>query len=120
MNTYQDPYNTFAGFSPEELSFLQHATPDLTESQKKYFYMVYSNKRKNSQDVLLFTLLGFVGFAGIQRFVLGQIGMGVLYFFTGGLCVIGTVVDLINNKSITLEYNKNMAYESYQMAKMSS
>jgi TM2 domain-containing membrane protein YozV len=120
MNTQQDPYKAFADFSPEEMAFLQHATPDLTENQKKYFYMVYSNKRKNSQDVLLFTLLGFVGFAGIQRFVLGQVGMGLLYFFTGGLCVIGTVVDLINNKSITLEYNKNMAYDSYQMAKMSS
>lgn len=82
--------------------------------------MVYSNKRKNSQDILLFTLLGFVGFAGIQRFVLGQIGMGIVYLLTVGFCWIGTIVDLINNKSITLEYNKNMAYESYQMAKMSS
>jgi TM2 domain-containing membrane protein YozV len=120
MNMSQDPYNNFAGFSPDELGFLQYATPDLTENQKKYFYMVYSNKRKNSQDILLFTLLGFICVAGIQRFVLGQVGMGILYLLTGGFCGIGTIVDLINNKSITLEYNKNMAYESYQMAKMSS
>ncbi|PWK72966.1 TM2 domain-containing protein [Mucilaginibacter oryzae] len=120
MNMYQDQYNAFAGFSPEELGFLQYATPDLTESQKKYFYMVYANKRKNSQDILLFTLLGFVLVAGVQRFVLGQTGMGILYLLTGGFCGIGTIVDLINNKSLTLEYNKNMAYESYQMAKMSS
>ena len=120
MNINQPPYNNFAGFSPEEMAFLQYATPDLTENQKQYFYMVYSNKRKNAQDVLLFTLLGFICVAGIQRFVLGQVGMGILYLLTCGFCGIGTIVDLINNKSITLEYNKNMAYESYQMAKMSS
>jgi TM2 domain-containing membrane protein YozV len=119
MNMYPDPYMNFQDMTAEEMAFLQQATAALDDSQKKYFYMVYSSKRKNSQEILIFTLLGFVGFAGIHRFVLGQIGMGLVYFFTIGFCWIGTIIDLVNNKSLTLEYNKNMAYESHRMAAMS-
>jgi hypothetical protein len=46
--------------------------------------------------------------------------MGILYLFTGGLCAIGTIVDLINNRSLALDYNKQAAYESYHIAKMSN
>jgi hypothetical protein len=37
--------------------------------------------------------------------------MGILYFFTAGLCFIGTIVDLINHKQIALEYNIKIANE---------
>ncbi|MGZ3891144.1 MAG: TM2 domain-containing protein, partial [Mucilaginibacter sp.] len=62
----------------------------------------------------------FFAVAGIQRFVLGQIAMGILYLFTGGFCLIGTIVDLVNNRSLTLEYNQKMVYEAFQVAKMSN
>ncbi|WPU94427.1 TM2 domain-containing protein [Mucilaginibacter sabulilitoris] len=120
MNTYPDPYMGFSDMTAEEMGFLQQATAELSESQKKYFYTVYGSKRKNSQEIMIFTLLGFGGLAGIHRFVLGQIGMGILYFFTGGLCLVGTIVDLVKYKALTLEYNKNMAYESHRMAVMSN
>ncbi|WP_183561811.1 TM2 domain-containing protein [Mucilaginibacter sp. SP1R1] len=120
MNMYPDSHMGFSDMTPEEMGFLQQATAGLNENQKKYFYMIYSSKRKNSQEILIFTLLGFVFVAGIQRFVLGQIGMGILYFLTGGFCFIGTIVDLVKNKSLTLEYNKKMAYDSHRMAMMSN
>ncbi|MDB5090928.1 TM2 domain-containing protein [Mucilaginibacter sp. OK098] len=120
MDMYQNPHMAFPGITPEEMGFLQQGTADLDEEQKKYFYMVYSSKRKNPQDLLLFTLLGFVVVAGVQRFVIGQVGMGLLYLFTGGFCLIGTIVDLINNKTLANDFNRQMAYESYQMAKMRS
>jgi|SRR6185312_2875268 len=120
MDMYQNPYMAFPGMTPEEMSFLQQATAGLEENQKKYFYMVYAGKRKNPQDILLFTLLGLIGVAGVQRFVVGQIGMGLLYLFTAGFCWIGTIVDLINHKTIATDYNRKMAYESFQMAKMSN
>jgi TM2 domain-containing membrane protein YozV len=120
MDMNQNPYMALPGITPEELGFLQQAIGDLNENQQKYFYMVYSGKRKNPQDIMLFTLLGFIGVAGVQRFIVGQIGMGVLYLLTCGLCWIGTIVDLINYKSIALDFNQRMAYESYQIAKMSS
>jgi len=113
-----NPYFSFPGITAEEMHLLSQATADLNENQLRNFQMIYSTKRKNPGDVLLFCILGFFGLAGIQRFVLGQIGMGILYFFTGGLCVIGTIVDLINHKQLANEYNRDMIYESYQIAKM--
>ncbi|QEC76860.1 TM2 domain-containing protein [Mucilaginibacter ginsenosidivorax] len=118
MNMKQGNYMNFTDMTPEEMAFLQQATANLTESQTDYFYMVYSSKRKSAQEILIFTLLGFIVVAGVQRFALGQIGMGLLYLFTGGFCLIGTIVDLVNNKSLVLKYNKEMAYDSHRMALM--
>jgi TM2 domain-containing membrane protein YozV len=118
MDPFQNPYMALPGVTPEELGFLQQATSSLNESQQKYFYMVYSNKRKNPQDLIILTIIGFFGVAGIQRFATGQIFLGLVFLFTGGFCMIGTIVDLINNRSLALEYNKKMAYESYHIAQM--
>jgi TM2 domain-containing membrane protein YozV len=120
MDMYQNPYMSFPGITPEEMGFLQQATAELDDNQKRYFYMIYSGKRKNPQDILLFGLLGFVGVAGVQRFVVGQVGMGLLFLFTAGFCWIGTIVDLVNHKAIATEFNRKMAYESFQIAKMSN
>jgi TM2 domain-containing membrane protein YozV len=117
MNTY-NPYMSLPGITTEEMTFLYQATNELNDQQKQSFYMIYSAKRKSPQEILIFTLIGFFGVAGVQRFVTGQVGMGLLYFFTGGLCFIGTIVDLVNHTSIALDYNQKMAYESFQIAKM--
>jgi hypothetical protein len=118
MDINQNPYMPFEDTTAEEWSFLQQATADLTEDQKKFFNMVYASKRRKAQDILLVTLLGFFGGAGVQRFLTGQVGMGLLYFFTGGLCFIGTIVDLVNHKNLANEFNRKMAFESYQIAKI--
>lgn len=67
--------------------------------------------------ILLTTLLGFVVVAGVQRFLVGQIGMGILYLFTAGLCFIGTIVDLINYQDLAYEYNQRIANEVAEIAK---
>ncbi|WP_257669595.1 TM2 domain-containing protein [Parapedobacter tibetensis] len=103
------------GITPEELMYLQQATASLNDDQLKNFVFLYSGKRKNAQDIMLFTLLGFLGFAGIQRFVLNQVGMGIIYFLTIGFCWIGTIVDLINHKSMTDEYNQRVTRECMHM-----
>jgi TM2 domain-containing membrane protein YozV len=118
MDPFQNPYMSLPGISAEEIGFLQQATAGLDENQNKYFFMVYSGKRKSPQDMLIFCLVGTCLVPGLQRFVIGQIGMGILYLFTGGLCLIGSIVDLVNHKSLAFEYNKKVAYESFQIAKM--
>jgi TM2 domain-containing membrane protein YozV len=120
MEMHTNPYMSLPGVTDEELALLQQATAGLTDDQKKYFYMIYTGKRKAPQDVLIFTLIGFFGVAGVQRFLLGQIGMGLLYFFTGGFCLIGTIVDLVNHKKLAYEYNQKMAYESFTIAKLNN
>jgi len=102
-------------FMPEltgfELQYVQSITADYDEAKLLNFANIYRSRRKDPQLILLTTLLGFVGFAGIHRFLLGQIGMGLLYFFTAGLCLIGTIVDLINYQDLAFQYNQRMAYE---------
>jgi TM2 domain-containing membrane protein YozV len=120
MNSYQNPYMMFEGMTPEEYAFLQQATASLDENQLRCFMSVYYSKRRNPQDVMLATLLGFVGASGVQRFITDQIGMGLLYFFTAGFCFIGTIVDLINYKSLANDYNQKMAFESFNIAKISN
>lgn len=105
------------GIDNTELQFLQHLMAGMTEPQKQQFASIYGARRKDPQTILLLSLLGLIVIAGIHRFALEQIGMGILYFFTGGLCLVGTIVDAINYKSLTWEYNQKKALESSSIAK---
>lgn len=112
---YQDLIMNFKGITPDEYLYLEQVMKNMNQEQARTFLSYYANKRKDPQDIMLLTLLGFVVIAGVQRFILGQIGMGILYLLTGGLCLVGTIVDLINYKSLTLDYNQKVAYECAQM-----
>jgi len=68
-------------------------------------------RRKDPTNILIFAVIGLLGIAGIQRFVVDQIGMGLLYFFTGGLCLIGTIIDIVNHKKLAFEYNSKQAQQ---------
>jgi TM2 domain-containing membrane protein YozV len=103
------------GIQPDELIFLENLTNRLSEEQLNLFISMYSSRRKTTDTVLICTILGFVVVAGIQRFVLGQIGMGILYLFTGGLCLVGTIVDLVNHKKLTMDYNQKQALQTMAM-----
>lgn len=102
-------------FMPEltgqELAYVQNLTKDYNDNQIQNFANIYRSRRRDPNVILLTTLLGFVIVAGVQRFMVGQIGMGILYLFTGGLCLIGTIVDLINYQNISFTYNQRMANE---------
>jgi TM2 domain-containing membrane protein YozV len=100
-----------------ELMFVQGLTKDFTEAQLMNFANVYRSRRRDPQIILLTTLLGFVAVAGVQRFLINQIGMGILYLFTGGLCLIGTIIDLINYQELAFEYNMQQANEAAMLVK---
>lgn len=104
--------------TPEELVTINSRIKDFSESEITQFCMIYRSKRKDPQMILILCLLGLVGFAGIQRFVIGNIGMGILYFFTAGLCFIGTIIDTVNHKELALEYNAKMITETLSMLNM--
>jgi TM2 domain-containing membrane protein YozV len=110
-------YQYFPNLDMEEYNFLQNLIKDFSETQMQQFCIIYGSRRKDSQLILILALIGFLGFSGIHRFVLGQIGMGVLYFFTCGLCFIGTIVDLVNHKKLTFEYNFQQAHQAASMVK---
>ena len=104
---------------PEEMGGINELIANMSESQKHQFFMIYSGKRKKPQEILLLTCLGFIGVAGVQRFVLGQIGMGILYLLTYGICLIGTIVDVVNYKKLANDYNLTQMYESARMVGLS-
>ncbi len=104
----------------EEMMYVQNLLKDFSDQQASQFAAMYRSRRRDPQTILLVTIVGFLGFAGIQRFMTDQIGMGVLYFFTAGLCFIGTIVDLVNYKKIAFEYNQMQAQQLAVMVKGNS
>ncbi|MCX7798460.1 MAG: TM2 domain-containing protein [Melioribacter sp.] len=46
-----------------------------------------------------------------------QIGIGILYLLTCGICFIGTILDLVNYRRIAFEYNQKQAEQILQILK---
>ena len=60
---------------------------------------------------LLWFLSGF-GALGLHRFYLGKIGTGLIYFFTGGLFLIGGLADFFLLPSLLRDANLRQRYRS--------
>lgn len=101
----------------QELFMVQELTKNYDEEKLRDFSMLYRSRRRDPNLILFTALIGFIGFAGIHRFLVNQIGMGILYLFTAGLCFIGTIIDLINYQTIAFEYNQRMAHEAATMVR---
>ena len=96
---------------PGEQAAISGIVNGVSDDNGQRFAMAYRSQRKDETTVLLLTLVGFVAVAGVQRFFLGHIGMGFLYLFTAGLCLIGTIIDVVNHKKLTQEHNIKVANE---------
>lgn len=101
----------------EEMVYVQNLIKDWDDEKARSFASVYRTRRREPQMILILTIIGLLGIAGIQRFITDQIGMGLLYFFTLGLCYIGTIIDLVNYQKIAFEYNQKMANEVATMTR---
>lgn len=95
----------------DEALYIEKLLADFSEEQAEKFASVYRTRRKDPQTILITCLLGFFLIAGVHRLILNQIGMGILYILTGGLCLIGTIVDIVNYKDLTFQYNREVARE---------
>ena len=92
----------------EEIKLIQNNTDDFELEQLSEFLLIYRTKRKKPETFRQCTLLGIIGIGGIQRFYIGQIGSGIGYLLTYGVFFIGTILDLINYKKVTLERNQEI------------
>lgn len=95
----------------EEMVYIQNMIKEMSDEEAKTFANVYRVRRKDPQVILFTALLGLIIVAGVHRFIINQIGMGLLYLFTGGLCLIGTIIDLVNYQKLAFEYNQKVANE---------
>ena len=90
----------------EKIVFLKEKMKNMDEER---FALVTSVEFKDPTTILLVSL--FLGGLGIDRFMLGETGMGVLKLLTGGLCGILTIVDWfsVQKKAREINFNKLMA-----------
>ena len=101
----------------DEQVFVQGLIKEMDDNKAQMFANSYRSRRKDPTTLLLVSLIGFIGIAGIQRFMVGQTGMGLLYLFTWGLCGIGTIVDIVTAKKIAFTYNLAQAQQVSVMVK---
>lgn len=102
----------FPELEGEELQYIAKTIEGLSDDDLELFKTIYKARRKDPILFLLLALLGLFGVAGIHRFFVGHIGIGILYLLTAGLCFIGTIVDMINYRTFSFEYNRKIAIEA--------
>lgn len=112
-------FQYFPKIEGDELIFIQNIIKGFDENRTRQFITLYRQRRKDPQIILVTTLLGFIGIAGIQRFLLDQAAMGTVYLLTVGFCWIGTIIDLSNYKRLCFEYNKYQVQEVITLLDMS-
>jgi TM2 domain-containing membrane protein YozV len=93
---------------------------NLKPDELNQFLMIYREKRKDPQTILLLTLVGFIGIAGLHRFYTEDVVWGIIFLLTGGFCGIGTIVDLVKHKEIAHGYNHKMAMDTMAIFNMLS
>src|SRR4051812_27966124 len=98
-------HHTGGGRMSFDIAELEKLKRDLSDSERMQLDMEVRSQRKEPGLLMALACLGFLGVAGIHRFMLGKVGTGILYLFTGGICAIGTIMDLVNMNQMVNEYN---------------
>ncbi len=92
-------------FPAEKVMYLKDKLSSIDESR---FSLLSTIELKDPTTVLIISLL--LGSLGIDRFMVGDTGMGVLKLLTGGCCGILTIVDwfTISKKAKETNFNRIM------------
>ena len=86
----------------EKIVFLKQK---LLEADESKFNLVSAVEFKDPTTLLLVSL--FLGGLGVDRFMLGETGMGILKLLTAGVCGILTIIDWFSVQKKTKELNYN-------------
>lgn len=92
-------------FPAEKMMYLKEKLQAMDDSK---FAMISTIDLKDPTTVLIISL--FLGSLGIDRFMLGDTGIGILKLLTGGCCGILTIIDwfTISKKAKEVNFNKLM------------
>ena len=97
-----------------EIRKIKKEVKDL-KKQLNYENKITSNTESQGPDkktAIILCCIGFAVIAGLHRLYLGYYGLGILYILTGGLCLIGTIIDLIKLLNGDLQPNGGSFDES--------
>ncbi|MBQ2286961.1 MAG: TM2 domain-containing protein [Acutalibacteraceae bacterium] len=89
-------------FPAEKIMYIKEKLLAMDESK---FSLISTVDLKDPTTLLLVSI--FIGGLGIDRFMLGDVGMGILKLLTGGCCGILTIVDWFTISNKTRERNFN-------------
>lgn len=89
-------------FPAEKIIFLKQKLMEVDDAK---FTLASSVEFKDPTTILLVSL--FLGSFGVDRFMLGETGMGILKLLTGGVCGILTIVDWFSVQKKAKERNFN-------------
>lgn len=84
---------------------------EMSDEQAEHFARIYRSRRREPVYILILAAVGFIGAAGLQRLYMEEFALGLVYLFTGGLCLIGTIYDVIKYKELALRHNRSVAME---------
>lgn len=89
----------------EKMVYLKEKLKSVDEAK---FSLLSTVEMKDPTTLLLVSI--FLGSFGIDRFMLGETGMGILKLLTGGLCGILTIIDWfsVSKKAKEANYNNIM------------
>ena len=92
-------------FPPEKLPFLRDR---LLNCDYQRFMMISSMELKDPTTALILSI--FLGHLGVDRFILGDVGIGVGKLLTCGGCGVWTIVDwfLVQNRAKEVNFEKIM------------
>ncbi|MBP3301285.1 MAG: TM2 domain-containing protein [Clostridia bacterium] len=93
-------------FPSDKVMYIKEKLKNMDDEK---YGLLLSVEMKNPTTLLILSLL--VGSFGVDRFMLGDTGMGVLKLLTGGLCGILTIIDwcTIMNKTKEENFKKLMS-----------
>ncbi len=89
-------------FPTEKIVFLKEKLKSIDDDK---FALVSAMDMKDPTTLLLFSL--FLGGLGVDRFMMGETGMGILKLLTGGCCGILTIIDWCTISKKVKERNFN-------------
>ena len=92
-------------FPAEKIMYLKDKLAAMDDSK---FSLVSTIELKDPTTILIISI--FLGSLGIDRFMVGDTGMGILKLLTGGCCGILTIIDwfTISKKAKEANFNKIM------------
>lgn len=89
-------------FPAEKVMYLKEKLKDIDDDK---FALLSTVELKDPTVNLIISI--FLGGLGVDRFMLGDTGMGILKLLTGGVCGIMTIVDCFTVTKKTKEKNFN-------------
>lgn len=95
-------FNNMKYFPSNRLTYIKERLASLDDNR---FMMITSIELKDPTTMLIISI--FLGTLGIDRFMLNDVGMGILKLLTCGVCGILTIIDWVNIQTMTQEWNFN-------------